>query len=100
MNHCELLTRMLYTTRTLHTLHAHHTNALTKSLIQLHVAVAAQRVSGDPAAIHPFLAEIGKDRRKSSEGEIDTGAAALHLAVRCASGELRLASLGAETYRH
>ena len=42
---------------------------------------------GDPAAIDPFLAEIGKDRRKLSEGEIDTGAAALHLAVRCASGE-------------
>ncbi|EDQ99212.1 uncharacterized protein LACBIDRAFT_335212 [Laccaria bicolor S238N-H82] len=53
--------------------------------MQLHALVPAQRVSGDPAAIHPFLAEIGKDRRKSSEGEIDTGAAALHLAVRCAS---------------
>ncbi|GLB39485.1 putative OSBP family protein [Lyophyllum shimeji] len=45
--------------------------------------------SGDPALIHPFLAEIGKDRRKSVEagvpGSLDTGAAALHLAVRCAS---------------
>ncbi|KAF9471861.1 hypothetical protein BDN70DRAFT_887641 [Pholiota conissans] len=41
--------------------------------------------SGDPAAIHPFLAEIGKDKRKSVDGDIDTGAAALHLAVRCGS---------------
>ncbi|KAL1719000.1 Oxysterol-binding protein-domain-containing protein [Schizophyllum commune] len=45
--------------------------------------------SGDPALIHPFLAEIGKDRRKSvdKDGDLDTGAAALHLAVRCASVE-------------
>ncbi|TRM63799.1 Oxysterol-binding protein-domain-containing protein [Schizophyllum amplum] len=45
--------------------------------------------SGDPALIHPFLAEIGKDRRKSAEkdSDFDTGAAALHLAVRCASVE-------------
>lgn len=41
---------------------------------------------GDPALIHPFLAEIGKDRRKSTEDDLDTGAAALHLAVRCGSG--------------
>ncbi|KAF8147199.1 hypothetical protein B0H34DRAFT_343598 [Crassisporium funariophilum] len=42
--------------------------------------------SGDPAAIHPFLAEISRDKRTPpSSGEIDTGAAALHLAVRCAS---------------
>ncbi|KAF8898006.1 hypothetical protein CPB84DRAFT_1847921 [Gymnopilus junonius] len=41
--------------------------------------------NGDPAAIHPFLAEIGKDKRKSVDGDIDTGAAALHLAVRCGS---------------
>ncbi len=41
---------------------------------------------GDPAVIHPFLAEIGKDKRKSSEGILDTGSAALHLAIRCASG--------------
>ncbi|TFK33757.1 Oxysterol-binding protein-domain-containing protein [Crucibulum laeve] len=41
--------------------------------------------SGDPALIHPFIAEIGKDRRKSVEGDLDTGAAALHLAIRCAS---------------
>ncbi|TFK62382.1 hypothetical protein BDN72DRAFT_827523 [Pluteus cervinus] len=43
--------------------------------------------SGDPALIHPFLTEIGKDRRKSSEGDFDTGAAALHLAIRCGSVE-------------
>ncbi|KAF5380142.1 hypothetical protein D9615_006306 [Tricholomella constricta] len=40
--------------------------------------------NGDPALIHPFLAEIGKDKRKSND-DLDTGAAALHLAVRCAS---------------
>lgn len=42
--------------------------------------------TGDPAVIHPFLAEIGKDKRTSSEGTLDTGSAALHLAIRCASG--------------
>ncbi|KAJ7143846.1 Oxysterol-binding protein-domain-containing protein [Mycena epipterygia] len=54
--------------------------------------------SGDPALIHPFLAEIGKEKRKSSDqrsvgsrapdstnASLDTGAAALHLAIRCAS---------------
>ncbi|KAJ7266384.1 hypothetical protein B0H12DRAFT_1321005, partial [Mycena haematopus] len=54
--------------------------------------------NGDPALIHPFLAEIGKEKRKSagtgadqqrtggtSNGDLDTGAAALHLAIRCAS---------------
>ncbi|KAG0702561.1 Oxysterol-binding protein-domain-containing protein [Suillus ampliporus] len=41
--------------------------------------------SGDPALIHPFLTEIGKDRRKSVDGDLNTGAAALHLAIRCAS---------------
>ncbi|KAG6815728.1 hypothetical protein H0H93_009123, partial [Arthromyces matolae] len=44
--------------------------------------------NGDPAQIHPFLDEIGKDKRKSStpsESDIDTGAAALHLAIRCAT---------------
>ncbi|PPQ96099.1 hypothetical protein CVT26_004731 [Gymnopilus dilepis] len=41
--------------------------------------------SGDPAAIHPFLAEITKDKRKSVDGDLDTGAAALHLAIRCGS---------------
>ncbi|KAJ7929621.1 Oxysterol-binding protein-domain-containing protein [Mycena leptocephala] len=60
--------------------------------------------NGDPALIHPFLAEIGKEKRKSSDlragatgstngskdsgaSDIDTGAAALHLAIRCASLE-------------
>jgi len=44
------------------------------------------KCSGDPAAIHPFLVEISKDKQKSADGNIDTGAAALHLAVRCGSG--------------
>lgn len=39
---------------------------------------------GDPAVIHPFLAGLGKDHHDG--GENDLGAAALHLAVRCASG--------------
>ncbi|KAF7303589.1 Oxysterol-binding protein [Mycena indigotica] len=61
--------------------------------------------TGDPALIHPFLAEIGKEKRKSADqrngsgntlsrgssendpNSIDTGAAALHLAIRCASLE-------------
>ena len=43
---------------------------------------------GDPARIHPFLADISKDRRTSSESDIDLGAAALHLAIRCASCEI------------
>ncbi|KAI0933042.1 hypothetical protein AcW1_000018 [Taiwanofungus camphoratus] len=41
--------------------------------------------NGDPARIHPFLAEIGRDGRKSGEGDVDLGAAALHLSIRCAS---------------
>ncbi|KAH9947039.1 Oxysterol-binding protein-domain-containing protein [Amylocystis lapponica] len=42
--------------------------------------------SGDPALIHPFLTDIGKDGRKSSDSSsVDVGAAALHLAIRCAS---------------
>jgi len=47
--------------------------------------------SGDPALIHPFLTEIGKDRRASLESSaegIDTAAAALHLAIHCASSKL------------
>ncbi|KAI0686265.1 hypothetical protein BC835DRAFT_474072 [Cytidiella melzeri] len=40
---------------------------------------------GDPAQIHPFLTEIGRDRRSSGENPTDLGAAALHLAIRCAS---------------
>ncbi|KAJ7617400.1 Oxysterol-binding protein-domain-containing protein [Roridomyces roridus] len=58
--------------------------------------------SGDPALIHPFLTEIGKEKRRSntansskhgvsasitSSEDLDTGAAALHLAIRCASPE-------------
>ena len=43
---------------------------------------------GDPAAIHPFLVEISKDKQKSTDGTVDTGAAALHLAIRCGSGQL------------
>ncbi|KAJ3523915.1 hypothetical protein NM688_g8647 [Phlebia brevispora] len=39
--------------------------------------------SGDPALIHPFLTEIGRDKRQSTD--VDLGAAALHLAIRCAS---------------
>jgi hypothetical protein len=69
--------------------------------------------AGDPALIHPFLAEIGKEKRRSadprnslsgsvggtnnnnnnndgiSNSNLDTGAAALHLAIRCASRESR-----------
>lgn len=40
---------------------------------------------GDPALIHPFITEISRNGRKTSDGEIDVGAAALHLAIRCAS---------------
>ena len=46
------------------------------------------KCSGDPAAIHPFLVEISKDKQKSADGSVDTGAAALHLAIRCGSGQL------------
>ncbi|KAG2123665.1 Oxysterol-binding protein-domain-containing protein [Suillus cothurnatus] len=55
----------------------------TEPLHQLKLLSALR--SGDPALIHPFLAEIGKERRKSVDGDINTGAAALHLAIRCAS---------------
>lgn len=43
--------------------------------------------TGNPALIHPFLAEIGLERRSESDSEssIATAAAALHLAIRCAS---------------
>ncbi|KAI0005129.1 Oxysterol-binding protein-domain-containing protein [Russula compacta] len=43
--------------------------------------------TGDPALIHPFLAGLGKDRNPSRHNETDLGAAALHLAIRCASVE-------------
>lgn len=51
-----------------------------------HWIIQLIRFSGDPAAIHPFLVEINKDRQKSVDGAVDTGAAALHLAIRCGSG--------------
>lgn len=49
----------------------------------------ADRASeGDPARIHPFLADFTKDRRASSDSnDVDLGAAALHLAIRCAACE-------------
>jgi len=45
-------------------------------------------ILGDPALIHPFLAGLAKGRNTTREGESETdlGAAALHLAIRCASG--------------
>ena len=43
-------------------------------------------MTGDPALIHPFLAGLGKDHNATRESETDFGAAALHLAIRCASG--------------
>ncbi|KAI0716160.1 Oxysterol-binding protein-domain-containing protein [Cerioporus squamosus] len=53
------------------------------SLYQVRLLSALR--SGDPARIHPFLTDISKDRRTSSESDVDLGAAALHLAIRCAS---------------
>ncbi|KAI0757752.1 Oxysterol-binding protein-domain-containing protein [Daedaleopsis nitida] len=53
------------------------------SLYQVRLLSALR--SGDPARIHPFLTDITKDRRTSSESDLDLGAAALHLAIRCAS---------------
>ncbi|KAI0641225.1 Oxysterol-binding protein-domain-containing protein [Trametes meyenii] len=53
------------------------------SLYQVRLLSALR--SGDPARIHPFLADISRDRRTSSESDVDLGAAALHLAIRCAS---------------
>ncbi|KAH8111175.1 Oxysterol-binding protein-domain-containing protein [Phellopilus nigrolimitatus] len=43
--------------------------------------------NGDAPVIHQLLAEIGKDKRRSAEEDVDLGAAALHLAIRCASCE-------------
>ncbi|KAH8091395.1 Oxysterol-binding protein-domain-containing protein [Cristinia sonorae] len=53
------------------------------SLYQVRLLSALR--SGDPAQIHPFLADIGRDRRSNSDAEGDLGATALHLAIRCAS---------------
>ncbi|KAF8056496.1 Oxysterol-binding protein-domain-containing protein [Lyophyllum atratum] len=70
-----------------HAIPTNHNPAAGEPLYQVKLLQALR--SGDPTLIHPFLAEIGKDRRKSVEagqaGNLDTGAAALHLAVRCAS---------------
>ncbi|OBZ78590.1 Oxysterol-binding C2F12.05c [Grifola frondosa] len=41
--------------------------------------------SGDPAVIHPFLAGLSKEKRNSTDSDVDLGAAALHLAIRCAT---------------
>lgn len=43
--------------------------------------------SGDPALIHPFLAEIGRSKKdtEGNETPIDLAATTLHLAIRCAS---------------
>ncbi|KAF8552182.1 hypothetical protein OG21DRAFT_1466159 [Imleria badia] len=61
------------------------TSGLVEPLQQVRLLSALR--SGDPALIHPFLTEIGKERRNSIDGELNTGAAALHLAIRCASVE-------------
>lgn len=47
----------------------------------------SQKYIGDPALIHPLLAEITNSKRKSFEdgANVDIAAAALHLAIRCAS---------------
>ncbi|VDB97082.1 unnamed protein product [Peniophora sp. CBMAI 1063] len=51
------------------------------------VKLLAALRSGDPARIHPFLAEIGQERRASQDSGSgsDAGPGALHLAIRCAS---------------
>ncbi|KDQ23149.1 hypothetical protein PLEOSDRAFT_35466 [Pleurotus ostreatus PC15] len=54
------------------------------------VKLLAALRSGDPALIHPFLSEISKDSKDTSlatSDALNTGAAALHLAIRCASSE-------------
>ncbi|ESK93404.1 oxysterol-binding protein [Moniliophthora roreri MCA 2997] len=59
--------------------------SVTEPLYQVKLLSALR--SGDPALIHPFLNEISKDKRRSIDGDFDTGAAALHLAIRCGSVE-------------
>ncbi|KAL0959197.1 hypothetical protein HGRIS_014475 [Hohenbuehelia grisea] len=50
------------------------------------VKLLAALRSGDPGLIHPFIAELTKDKHPTNENNgIDTAAAALHLAIRCAS---------------
>ncbi|KAK2463943.1 hypothetical protein APHAL10511_003994 [Amanita phalloides] len=51
------------------------------------VRLLAALRSGDPSLIHPFVAEIGKDKRTPTDDAVDTAAAALHLAIRCASAD-------------
>ncbi|OAX31816.1 hypothetical protein K503DRAFT_870474 [Rhizopogon vinicolor AM-OR11-026] len=63
-------------------IHSHNPDAV-EPLHQVKLLSALR--SGDPTLILPFLTEIGKDRRKSQEVDFNTGAAALHLAIRCAS---------------
>ncbi|KAI9062281.1 hypothetical protein FKP32DRAFT_1629749 [Trametes sanguinea] len=58
---------------------------LLDSLYQVRLLSALR--SGDPARIHPFLTDLSKERRTSTDGDVDLGAAALHLAIRCASCE-------------
>ena len=55
------------------------------SFFPLCFTVLIPRIQGDPAIIHPFLADFGRDRRSSAAGDVDLGATALHLAIRCAS---------------
>ena len=43
---------------------------------------------GDPKTIHHILSEISKEKHKTTDDEVDIGAAALHLAIRCASSTL------------
>ncbi|KAK7049917.1 hypothetical protein VNI00_005347 [Paramarasmius palmivorus] len=59
--------------------------SVTEPLYQVKLLSALR--GGDPALIHPFLNEISKDKRRSIDGDLDTGAAALHLAIRCGSVE-------------
>ncbi|KAJ7708171.1 Oxysterol-binding protein-domain-containing protein [Mycena rosella] len=105
------------TTSSLSAPSATDSTASTEPLYQVKLLSALR--SGDPALIHPFLAEIGKEKRRSTTDQrhsvalgvlvpatpnsnstpnpaatntganttLDTGAAALHLAIRCASRE-------------
>ncbi|KAI0307052.1 Oxysterol-binding protein-domain-containing protein [Multifurca ochricompacta] len=61
-------------------------SASSESLYQVKLLSALR--TGDPALIHPFLSEIEKHRTiYLGESQTDLGAAALHLAIRCASIE-------------
>ncbi|KAG8956889.1 hypothetical protein FRC03_010734 [Tulasnella sp. 419] len=54
-----------------------------KSDALFQVRLLAALRSGDPAELHPFLAEIGRKKDADADGEL--AAATLHLAIRCAS---------------